>query len=877
MVASKPVLGTRRGNYARPEWEASVTRCNVATRTLTRRLAFALFAVLIAQDAPAQAELLDKRALLARQTWWDNRDFDWFAARIPAFESPDSAIDATYYYRWELVSKHLTYGSPETGYTFTEFIDRPFWAGAFGAISCPLGHQLEEIRWLNDRRIIDDFARYWFETLGAQPRSYSNWYGAAVWGTYQVLGDTSFLRRLLPHMKRQYAGWMAERWDPEHRMFRWDGLHDGMERNINSRQTDDFDEGAVGYRPTLNTYMFADAQAIARAAALFGDNQTAREFFQRAESLRERVQSELWDSRREFFLHQAANDEKDGVRAKTRTYDSGKFSGSEYGRELIGYVPWQFNLPDKGRGYERAWRFLMDSSRFFSRFGPTTTERRDPQFFISPTCCWWSGNSWPFATTQTLVAMANLLNDYEQNVVSARDWMTLFDAYTRTQRKAGRPYIAEAANPDNGAWDGHDTPYHSEHYFHSGYINLLVTGVVGLRPRADDSVEVKPLAPSDWAYFALDDVWYHGRRLTVIWDRDGTRYAKGRGLRILADGQVIASAPGLQRVVAYLGRPRRAAPPPRTINVAVNNGRGAYPWVDVSYAAPEHPPTYLVDGNYWYHTAPPNRWTTVGSPNAQDTVTLDFGIARNVQQIAIYPLDDASVDTGSSVRTPARYDVQAWRAGGWVTIPAQRRSPREPEGRRANIVSFAPISTSRVRVILTPQRGAALGLSELEVWSAERLPLPRPTAQTQNVAFNAGTSGYPRISASFSAPNDSVRQVNDMRVAFTKYSRNRWSAVGSPNGQDWIAIDFGGEKTVRRVELYLFGDDGRIKAPRTYTVQVWDGNGWRDARIRSRAPERPLASARNVVLIEPARTSRVRVVLQHDLPAASAITELIIR
>jgi hypothetical protein len=848
----------------------------VAKLAPIRRLACALLAALIAQGAPAQAQVLDKRALLARQTWWDNHDFDWFAARIPAFESPDSAIDATYYYRWELVSKHLTYGSPETGYTFTEFIDRPFWAGAFGAISCPLGHQLEEIRWLNDRRIIDDFARYWFETLGAQPRSYSNWYGAAVWGTYQVLGDTSFLRRLLPHMKRQYAGWMAERWDPEHRMFRWDGLHDGMERNINSRQTDDIDEGAVGYRPTLNTYMFADAQAIARSAALFGDGETARAFFRRAEALRERVQSELWDTRREFFLHQAANDEKDGVRARTRTYDSGKYAGSEYGRELIGFVPWQFNLPDKGKGYERAWRFLMDSARFFARFGPTTTERHDPQFYISPTCCWWSGNSWPYATTQTLVAMANLLNDYEQNVVSARDWMTLFDAYTRTQRKAGRPYIAEAANPDNGAWDGHDTPYHSEHYFHSGYVNLLVTGVVGLRPRADDSVEVNPLAPSEWAYFALDDVRYHGRRLTVIWDRDGTRYAQGRGLTVLAEGQVIARAPGLQRVVAYLGKPLPTAPVPRTVNVAVNNGRGAYPWVDVSYAAPENPPTYLIDGNYWYHTAPSNRWTTVGSPNAQDTVTLDFGIARNVQQIALYPLDDEP-ESGSPVRTPARYDVQAWRAGKWVTIPAQRRSPREPEGRRANIVSFAPTSTSRVRIILTPQQGSALGLSELEVWSAGRRPLPRPAARTQNLAFNAGTSGYPRASASFSAPNDSVGQVNDMRVAFTRYSRNRWSVLGSPNAQDWVAIDFGGKKTVQRVELYLFGDDGRIKAPRNYGIQIWDGNSWHDARIRTRVPERPLASARNVVLIEPATTSRVRVVLQHDLPAISAITELIIR
>jgi hypothetical protein len=50
---------------------------------------------------------------------------DWYERNIPFFESPDTALDATWYYRWELVTRHLTYGAPETGYTFTEFIDRP--------------------------------------------------------------------------------------------------------------------------------------------------------------------------------------------------------------------------------------------------------------------------------------------------------------------------------------------------------------------------------------------------------------------------------------------------------------------------------------------------------------------------------------------------------------------------------------------------------------------------------------------------------------------------------------------------------------------------------------------------------------------------------
>ena len=842
-------------------------RSSVSSDTLSRSCrAVCVTLALLLGALRANAQLLDKRALFARQQWWDNRDWDWFAKRIPVFESPDSAIDATYYYRWELVTKHLIYGSPRTGYTFTEFIDRPFWSGAYGAISCPLGHQFAEVRWLNDPEIIGDFARYWFETPGAQPRSYSNWYATAMWGLYEVSRDTALLRRVLPYMKQQYAGWMREHWDAAHRMFRWDGLHDGMERNINSRQTDDFDEGAEGFRPTLNSYLYGDARAIARASALLGDATTAREYDNRADSLRARVLDELWDERREFFLHQFAHNEKDGVRAFSRTYDSGRFDGDPHGRELIGYVPWQFELPPDGKRFERAWRFLMDTAYFFARYGPTTVERHDPQFYISPRCCWWSGNSWPYATTQTLDAMANVLNDYHQSVVSNADWMKLFSVYTSVQRKEGHPYIAEAANPDDGSWTGHDTPYHSEHYFHSAYVDLVITGVAGLRPRADDSVVVNPLAPTSWTYFALDDVHYHGHRLTIFWDRDGTRYKRGRGLTILADGQVVAHAPRLGRLAAYLpGAAPTVGEKAHLVNLAVNNGGAAYPWIESSFAAPENPPSYLVDGSRWYHQSPANRWTTIGSPNARDTVTIDFGASRILERVVLYPLDDGPHGV---VRTPSTFQVEVFQNAHWVSVPGQQREPAQPEGHRANTISFAPIAATRLRVILTPRPGAAVGLTELEAWGAPSSDMA--AAPPRDLAFDA------RVRASYSAPDTPVEQLHDLAIVFSRYSRNRWSALGTPNASDSVEVEFGSPKNVGRIELYLWGDGEKVRAPRSYTVQYWDGSTYRDARVRSRFPAQPLASARNVVTIEPVTTSRVRVVLEHDLPAVTAITELVV-
>ena len=39
---------------------------------------------------------------------------------------------------------------------------------------------------------------------------------------------------------------------------------------------------------------------------------------------------------------------------------------------------------------------------------------------------------------------------------------------------------------------------------------------------------------------ANDDVLYHGRILTIIWDKTGDKYGKGKGLFVFADGKEIA-------------------------------------------------------------------------------------------------------------------------------------------------------------------------------------------------------------------------------------------------------------------------------------------------------------------------------------------------
>jgi hypothetical protein len=236
-----------------------------------------------------------------------------------------------------------------------------------------------------------------------------------------------------------------------------------------------------------------------------------------------------------------------------------------------------------------------------------------------------------------------------------------------------------------------------------------------------------------------------------------------------------------------------------------------------------------------------------------------------VEALKLYFLEDSG-----RIRPPARYAVQFWKDSSWVEVPGQRRNPPQPEGRRANVVTFRPVAASRMRVVLTHRPGATSGLTEIEAWADVPLPLASPAAPGGNAAYGAAAS------ASFSAPGDSASEVNDTRIAFTYYSRNRWTAVGSPNRRDWVQLDLGRRRTIRQVDLYLWGDGARVRAPRRFTVQTWDGETWVEPLVRRRLPEKPASWALNTVRVEPVETEKIRVVFEHDLPAVSGVTELMV-
>lgn len=446
----------------------------------------------------------------------------WLQKEIPFFECPDREVEEIYYFRWWSFRKHLE--QTTNGFVFTEFLTRATPG------SSALGHQIAEGRWLHDQHFLDDYVRYWLRDPASrqQLHKYSNWLEDALWHRYLVTSDKSFLVSLLGNLTSDYRQWEQERLSTNGLFWQYD-VRDAMEESISGSRTN------KNLRPTINSYMFGNAQAIAKIARLAGNETLAVEFDAKAAQLKNLVQTQLWNSDAGFF---------EVLR------DDGKFSGA---REEIGFIPWMFDLPGDENKYAAAWTQLTDPRGFSAPFGITTAERRHPEFRTHGYGhCEWDGAIWPFATSQTLDALANYLRDYKSSAVTKADYFDAFLTYVHSQHADGKPYIGEYLDETTGQWiNGKDG--RSRYYNHSTFAGLLISGVVGLVPRSDEIVEVHPLLPDEtWEWFCLDGVTYHGHALTIIWDQDGTRYGRGPGLIVLADGKEIARGEKLAKLTGKL-------------------------------------------------------------------------------------------------------------------------------------------------------------------------------------------------------------------------------------------------------------------------------------------------------------------------------------
>lgn len=475
---------------------------------------------------------------IVRQHICNEDSYAWMKEQIPYFECSDPETEETWYFRWWVYRKHIK-RTPE-GFIITEFLPEVPWAGAYNSINCAAGHHISEGRWLrNGKRYMEDYLRFWLRGSG-DVRSYSTWIADALYRYCLVCGDFQIASELLPDLIRNY-----EQWECTHRH------KSGLFWSVDDRDAMEYSISGNGLRPTLNSYMYADARAIAKIAGICGDREHEAEFYQKALELKKLVQEKLWDKEAGFFKVYPLESRETDV----TDWDFSKVAAEKNVCEEIGFLPWVFELPDAG--YEKAWKYLRDVRGFEAPYGPVTAERGHKRFMEEHPEheCLWNGPSWPFATTQTLHALANVLKDYRQNYVTEQDFFTLFSRYTRSHYRTderGRRinWLDENLDPFTGEWlsrkilkswkwkkekGGYER---GKDYNHSAYADLVISDLFGVEPRDDGTVKIRPMIPESWEYCKLDGLNCQGYELSVCMDKTGERYGR-EGLQVRCNGTLL--------------------------------------------------------------------------------------------------------------------------------------------------------------------------------------------------------------------------------------------------------------------------------------------------------------------------------------------------
>lgn len=423
---------------------------------------------------------------------------------FPIFTSSDSELNVTYDYRCEVYRRHVR--ETPAGYVISEFLPDVPWAGIYNTISCAASHHFRDGRWLSDTAPLRQYAHFWCDE--GNPRLYSFPLADSVLALEKVTGDTSTSSELYPRLKEIHRAW------DDHK------TASGLYTQLCDRDGMEFSISGDGLRPTINSYMAADTYALAHIAERLGDAESAQAYRAEADGLRTLINDCLWNPEIGMF----GTLSEDGI--------------PRIVREQVGYIPWMYGLAVEGR--DACFTNLLDPDCFLAKYGLRTADVGHPDYMKEmPHSCLWNGPVWPFATSQTLTAVIEYLNTAEHPVITAEDFMTLLLQYSASHRDTdGTPWIDENMHPDTGIWlareklrniPDYKLKDRGRHYNHSTFIDLVMTGLCGIRPADGNRLAVRPLGTS-LDFFSATDIAYHGHRVDIAWD-------KCKGLKVTLDGE----------------------------------------------------------------------------------------------------------------------------------------------------------------------------------------------------------------------------------------------------------------------------------------------------------------------------------------------------
>lgn len=538
----------------------------------------------------------------------NNKDF--LVKNIPYFDSSNDTINKVYNYRWWMISKHLReYDDPHDHrkyWVITEFFGNPAWGSLSGAITCPVGHQFYDVRWLRDPKYLRSYAEYFmqgsasrlnqrengnFLTKLSRPESlhFSSWMIDGIESYLKIHPDHDWTRSILPDLER-HQQMLDSLFTVKNSKAKTDGmykildLYDGMEfslsavlgliasdgpysiytdstwRNLylgwgttdHAAQTrlaieypEAFTKGYPDYylvRPSVGSYAYGNVSSLSNLYKLEQQFNPSPENLEKADSYQIKA-----DQIREKFISVLWN-KQDGFFNTLSAGDNlyGKTDYEARVRESVGYTPWYFNMIPKEdhKHYQVAWDMFPSEKGFSNHKGMTTAERQHP--YYNEQAYAWNGRGWPFQNSVVYKAYANYLRNYK-NEISDTDKTLLFEQILKLTRLHGydQPNIGEWYIPSEGTEFGGQ-----KDYFHSTYPDMIIEDLIGFKGYHKNQFSIQPLLPEgEREYFYLGNLSYHGREIDIVWKEDWEPLKQGNQsmLCVWVDGVLKTTSKDLDR------------------------------------------------------------------------------------------------------------------------------------------------------------------------------------------------------------------------------------------------------------------------------------------------------------------------------------------
>ena len=754
----------------------------------------------------------------------------WWYENIPYVETPEHNIDKTVFYRWWL-SRFNMLDANMPGNTFQYPTSIEGVLGYNNQIVLTSGMFINDTKWLRNAEYSygtwvsagqtakkGESGYYYYHDNPGDPanwnHSYTQYITKAGWDSYMVHGGPSSLAEALgDYGSQDVKGLLNSKSESDYNDNQNDNENSLIDWSWWSMTGNDADAvsfsepGRSGQRMDRadgSANMWANANASAKAYAAAGDTAKSEEMQKIADDIKQDVLDNLWDSDSKLLLHKWISD---GAFAKYK--------------ELNNYYPYSEGLmPTGSDDYDSALRLFADADEF-PIFPFFTANQADKKALNFPG----SNNFSIINATPLLQIYSAGIRDYnaaDNGYITNESYKKLlyWVAFSHYQGGDNRyPDQNEFWNMDNNSSgstipeknsdaskNGGKITYRSWiHHTQLGTTNwTIIEDVAGVVPREDNKIELNPIEIPDWNHFTVNNLSYHGRDMSIVWNNDGT-YDAPQGYTLYLDGSAVFTSDKLAHLIydpasgtvevkddsgaQISGMTTATMPNANEVSYGsnsrvtqifaqsgqnvdeasqsqINVAQGAD--VEATYETKGYPATNAVDGTNVMESF----WGTKGTENAKDSITVKFkdGV-QTIDDVRLYFYQTSSSQTISGYSEPSVYTLEYQNeAGEWQVLPNQVRTPTYA-GANYNRVQFDPVNAQAIRATFTPQSGMAVGIKEIQAYNTGIRPTEEPT--------NAAPEVDAYVSSSTSSGAQIVGSVKDDGLPNGEIS-SKWEQVSGP-------------------------------------------------------------------------------------------------